>query len=421
MATTTILSSIPLFFFLGGACVLDTTLMFFVSAAFVALYRIFANGEQGPVSWSIFGAALGLGVLTKGPVAVVFVALPALVWWCLYRRQLPRTFGAWRFAGYTFAVTAAPWYLAVEWHYPGFLWYFMVKENLLRLISDEYGDRYGKGHPQPFGTVWVHALIACFPWSLVGVGVAAAHWRKLRLPADPLAGLSLCWFFVNMSLLTLTSQYTATYLSPLLPGAAVFLAVALDQVGAPKRIINWSGRFAWIVPGTAMISLIVGVVGAFLGSPLIVPILLVIGVPFAFLLRAHCNPQSMIGVTYTCAASLAYLFLSVLISLSGHVSINRSSNTTLALLADRAAKAGDGDVQIGYVGKIPFSVEVYRYQPGMEMTIVPLNELPLAVPGGRLDYLVTAPNSPSDIVAAEAGWTEIFESDKLRMLARAQK
>jgi 4-amino-4-deoxy-L-arabinose transferase-like glycosyltransferase len=417
MTATVILVSIPLFFFLGGACVLDTTLMLCVSAAFIALYHVVALGRQDWLPWTLLGAAIGLGVLTKGPVAIVFVAIPGLIWWWLYWRVLPKVGGAWRFSAYAIVVTAAPWYLAVEWMYPGFLWYFMVKENLLRFVADSYGDRYGTGHPQPLGTVWLHALIACFPWSLVAVWLTATRWSSFRIPKDPLAGLALCWFFVNMLFLTVTSQYTATYLSPLLPGAAIFLGLVLQQLSLAPR---WSARYAWTAPVTAAVALIVAIVGVFLGAPLFVPILLVLGLVAAWRLRQLGGPRTTAAATILTGGGLAYLFLAVLLSMSPHVSMNRSSNQTLALLAAHAHQSGDTDVRIGYVGRVPFSVDVYRHRSGLEMTVVPLGDFPAPPQSDTLDYLVTAPDSLSDADAAKAGWTEIFQGEKLRMLARTR-
>jgi 4-amino-4-deoxy-L-arabinose transferase-like glycosyltransferase len=77
---------------------------------------------------------LAVGLLAKGPVAVVLCAIPLFLWLAMSgnRGALKRL--PWG-AGLALAtLIAAPWYIAAEIATPGFLHYFIIGEHFYRFV-----------------------------------------------------------------------------------------------------------------------------------------------------------------------------------------------------------------------------------------------------------------------------------------------
>jgi 4-amino-4-deoxy-L-arabinose transferase-like glycosyltransferase len=252
-----------LFFYLAGACVLDVSLTAGVTAAMICFARFAeggvtvplgrkgtgticaqhppgrfaANGASPPAAgrraWGIgFFLALGVAMLAKGPLALVLVGLSLAAWLTLMRRwrlavELP---WGWGLAG--FLLVAAPWYIAEERAVPGFLRYFIVHEHFLRYVTSDYGDLFGAGRVQPYGTVWLMLLGAMLPWT--GLAIAAVARVRLgrgvlgMLRSDPWLAYVLFWGLVPPVFFTLARQLLFTYLLPGIPGLALAAAVAMD-------------------------------------------------------------------------------------------------------------------------------------------------------------------------------------------------
>jgi 4-amino-4-deoxy-L-arabinose transferase-like glycosyltransferase len=113
---------------------------------------------------------LAIGMLAKGPVAVVICLIPLVIWltvrreWFLLRR-LP-----WLKGSALVLVLTVPWYAAAEWATPGFLRYFIVGEHIERfLVPGWAGDLYGSGHDEAKGMIWIFWTGTIRPWSYVAL------------------------------------------------------------------------------------------------------------------------------------------------------------------------------------------------------------------------------------------------------------
>jgi 4-amino-4-deoxy-L-arabinose transferase-like glycosyltransferase len=164
-ATTMLLSSV-VFFVAAAAVMTDMVLTVCVSTALLGIWRRMEGGGKG---WeSVAFAALGCGLIAKGPLAGVLVAIPPLVLALLFpqRRASLRQI-AWLEGLALAASIAVPWYVAAEWRNPGFLRYFIVGEHLQRFLEPGWsGDLYGKAHDVPRGTIWLYLVIGALPWSI---------------------------------------------------------------------------------------------------------------------------------------------------------------------------------------------------------------------------------------------------------------
>ena len=110
------------------------------STAAMAAFACFAAAPD-PASrrwWGIgFAAALALGMLAKGPIAVALAVLSVVVWVAISRRWVVLATYPWVCGLAVFLGVAAPWFLLAERATPGFLRYFIVNEHILRYIQHE--------------------------------------------------------------------------------------------------------------------------------------------------------------------------------------------------------------------------------------------------------------------------------------------
>ena len=183
----------------------------------------------------IVGMAIGL--LAKGPLALVLAGLPIGAW-AIATGNLRRVFAELRWVRALLWILALvlPWYALAEWRTPGFLEYFLVGEHWHRFtMSGWSGDLYGHSHAFPRGTIWMFAVLALMPWSVL-LPIAAWRWRHLATPAAP-ADRSLtvylaCWALAPCVLFTLSGNILWTYVLPGLPAAAMLAALWLARLPA---------------------------------------------------------------------------------------------------------------------------------------------------------------------------------------------
>jgi 4-amino-4-deoxy-L-arabinose transferase-like glycosyltransferase len=183
-----------------------------------------ATDARGPTvgRMAVLGAVLGLGFLTKGPVAVILpglgLALLAVRGGDGPLRPPPRAILA---AAAAFAVVGLSWFAMIAWRLgPAPLAYFFFRENLERFAGETYDtDR------SPLFYLWTY-LGAGLPWSLL---FPRAAWRQARR-----ASFLLLWMGLMAVPLSLSRGKIDYYLLPLLPAASLVvgahLAAAWDAV-----------------------------------------------------------------------------------------------------------------------------------------------------------------------------------------------
>jgi 4-amino-4-deoxy-L-arabinose transferase-like glycosyltransferase len=178
---------------------------------------------------------LAIGLLAKGPLALVLAGLPIGAW-AAATGNLRRVFATlhWKTVIAAILALALPWYALAEWRTPGFLDYFIVGEHWNRfLVSGWSGDLYGHSHAFPRGTIWLFAALALMPWSVL-VPVAAWRWGRLAEPARPgdrsLALYLACWALTPCVVFTLSGNILWTYVLPGIPAAAMAAALWLARL-----------------------------------------------------------------------------------------------------------------------------------------------------------------------------------------------
>jgi 4-amino-4-deoxy-L-arabinose transferase-like glycosyltransferase len=241
-----ILASSALFFVLAGTCILDVPLTFGLTGAMIAFAR-FADGSPHRAAWGrLFFLGLAFGALAKGPIVLVLAGMALGLWIGLQGRWRLALELPWRSGAALFCVVVLPWYILAERASPGFLWYFIVHEHILRYFKSEYGDLYGHGRKQPYGAVWLMLLAALLPWTvLVGASLARQFRSRKILTAlrgDPWLAYAILWGLTPAVFFTFARQLLPTYLLPGLPGLAIAAAVSLDrwiESDAEPALLRW--------------------------------------------------------------------------------------------------------------------------------------------------------------------------------------
>ena len=330
-------------FFLAGTVSFDPLLTLFVSALLVIAYLLLNDSEDNPdghksrkfyknmLFWRIFFWFLsGAGVLVKGPVIALYVAMP-IFFFCLFSKSLKSSF---RKLGIFYGPFIAllvfiPWFIAAEKSNPGFIKYFLFSENFKRFLVKDYGDRYGTGHEYPYGFSLLFLFAGAFPWSFAALGKLRSFSLsnigifKSRLFKEPELRFAVCWAFSAPLVLVFARQMHPGYVLPALPGFSILIILLLGT----ERISKFSRSFIRILIPCISIAALYPIISDLLGLSLslqIVMFLILLGVSLAIQiprLRDFGIAQS------ACCAALVYV--AVLIGANKYVN---EQNSTLQIL-----------------------------------------------------------------------------------------
>src|SRR5262249_41356256 len=133
-----VMATAPGYFLFTQQIMPDTLLTALLALAFYAYLRgyIAASCHPGPghaLRWYLVSyASVGLAVLAKGLIGLVFPALTVAAFLALRRetarwREMRPALGA-----LVVLAVAAPWHLAVGLRNPGFFWFYFINEHVLR-------------------------------------------------------------------------------------------------------------------------------------------------------------------------------------------------------------------------------------------------------------------------------------------------
>lgn len=263
-----ILASSFYFFLNAGTVMTDPTLLFCTTLGLTAFWHAVMYRDR--LFGYVFFISLGLGLLAKGPVAVVLTTMPLVVWtiWNKQYRavwqQLP-----WGWGSLLTLVIAVPWYGLAELKTPGFLYYFIVGEHIHRFLEPGWtGDKYGFAHVAPYGMIWIYALIGTCPWSAMALYVGLktkrkrAYWRALTQKQDPWMSYLILCTGVPLLFFTFARNIIYPYVFPSLPTFALLVAVLAARLSCLSILERYVARLA---PISGVIFLILTVI--FLWKP----------------------------------------------------------------------------------------------------------------------------------------------------------
>jgi len=163
-----------------------------------------------------FYAALGLGILAKGPVAVLLPALSLGMF--LLLRGKRDDWKTWHPKGlWITAAIAAPWYVLCTaingWE---FIKVFFVNQNLERFISTIHG------HGRPIYFFLPVLLLLTFPWTFVLISALRRTFSKND-------HILLWWAVVPFVFFSLSGSKLPGYILPMVPPIALLLGKEMLQ------------------------------------------------------------------------------------------------------------------------------------------------------------------------------------------------
>ena len=202
----------------------DTLLTCFTLLALLGVLR--AEAGAALTGWLITGIALGLGILSKGPVVLVHVMPAALIapWWSLRVRTSCLRW----YAGCVFSIFIAA-AIALAWALPSAAAGGTAYGNDL-LFGQTTGRMVSSfSHQQPFWWYLPMLPLCVLPWPLLG-----SVWRGMRLTKrdSPLKFL-VCWAGGSLLILSLVSGKQIYYLMPVMPAFALLFARFATSVNGP--------------------------------------------------------------------------------------------------------------------------------------------------------------------------------------------
>ncbi len=211
--------AMPLTLAFARIVIFDSALAFCVTLATVAFYLAIESGavagKRSPSFWRLVAwGGIGLGILTKGPVALLLpllVAIPYAIW----RRRF-RALWSWAGLG-VFLLVIAPWLYAMQQALGDFLQYALITETMERVATKKL---------QRTGPPWYflpYILGGALPWSLL---LPFAWTRESRPERDqPAPRLFLIlWLFLPLIFFSISQSKRPQYIVPLMIPLALLVA-----------------------------------------------------------------------------------------------------------------------------------------------------------------------------------------------------
>ena len=248
----------PLFFAFSRFLTLDPILAMLVTAALASFYAAslkpaFSAGTRWLYAAALFAA---LGMLAKGPVALVLTGTTALVYLLVEGRGRELVQIPWLGCGLTVAAVNLPWFAAVSWRNPGFISFFFVHEHL---------QRYAVSTEHQRGPYFFIVVVAAgmWPWiCFVSISIRDA-FKPGQRNDDAKCGLrfALIWFAVVFVFFTIPRSKLGSYILPGIPAAAVAAGYGISRLPRidPRRVSR-------ILAAVASIDVIV-VLAAIIAAP----------------------------------------------------------------------------------------------------------------------------------------------------------
>jgi 4-amino-4-deoxy-L-arabinose transferase-like glycosyltransferase len=244
----------------------DAMVTLAVTVSMWAFLRVLEEDEPHPQLWVfILAASLGVGLLLKGLIALVFPTAAALLY-LVFTRQL--------FSGRTWMklrplsglalllLIAAPWHvLAImrnppyfdftmksePGNYHGFFWFYFLNEHLFRFLNLRYPRDY---NTVPRAYFWLFQLLWLFPWSVYLPAALRQDFRP-TYRAGRTRLLALCW--IGFVMLFFTFSTTQEYYSmPIYPALALLIGATLS---AEAGWLRWGTRVIALISTIAAVSI----------------------------------------------------------------------------------------------------------------------------------------------------------------------
>jgi 4-amino-4-deoxy-L-arabinose transferase-like glycosyltransferase len=225
--TVVVLLSSAQFWGMARLITTDMVMTCFVTWSVWFFWRWYISADRSWRRIALFYVFLGLGMMTKGPVAVVLplFAVAGLRWRNddLKLRQM-----CWGRGALVFLVIAAPWFVAIASVKPELWRYFVVREVVERVATTAHGRIKEWWY---FGPA---LAIGFTPWTALLPTVAVL--RGETGTARDLTRLCGSWTALGFTLFTLSQSKLPSYVLPLFPPLAVLVGAAMAKIAGVNHL-----------------------------------------------------------------------------------------------------------------------------------------------------------------------------------------
>lgn len=216
-----IMTAMPAYVVFGSAIMFDSLLALFVLTSVMFIWR--AGQTDDHKNWIGLGLAIGLGILTKGPVMLAHVLPVALLapYWNTERQICRRRW----YSGVLCSVIIGA-AIGLAWAIPAaseggplYAQKILLTQSAGRMVN-------AFAHKKPF---WFYLpVLALFLLPLLAWPSFWSALRKGLTPNKPTRFL-LCWILPSFTFFSLISGKSIHYLLPLMPGIAILAASVLTR------------------------------------------------------------------------------------------------------------------------------------------------------------------------------------------------
>ena len=236
-----VLCLLPKYIYQARMVGMDGLLALCVVGGLIFAYRAICSPEIKKSDWLLSAVFCGLGIMTKGPLALVLMVPPTVVFRFLDPRFARISLLSWLQFGCVVVCLALPWYVAMFWQNRQLGWESLWFHNVQRFVEPF-------DHQEPFWYYLPGLLFGLLPWSLVLIPFVLSLLRKpssnpSRSPAQGFFALALLWFVLFFSC---SGCKRDIYLLPGLPLFAVVVGCQLRTFFAweTKRTFG----LEWLLP-----------------------------------------------------------------------------------------------------------------------------------------------------------------------------
>ena len=236
----------------------DAMLLLTVVAAMGALARVYLSWQRGedpahpPWAWpAIFWTALAGGILLKGPLILMFVALTIITLAILDRSAswLWRLRPVWGLMW--LLVLVLPWFVAIFWRAGDAFFADSIGGDMLSKLSAQ------ESHGAPPGVYLLLFWITFWPGAPLAGMAAPAVWRARR---EPGAQFLLAWLIPSWIVFELVLTKLPHYVLPLYPAIAILTVGALERRVLSRSWLRRGAAWWFAIPALTSLIAVIGAV-----------------------------------------------------------------------------------------------------------------------------------------------------------------